>query len=543
MRPTSNPPNLILRRTCSHVVTVAALGWLGGLPALAQVPMPATTGAQASFAITDFEIGGESPLPQARMKSLLAPFITPQATLDTLQKATAALEAELKARGFALHRVSLPPQDLGGKVRLEVVKFVLGQVKVQGASRYSERNVRASVPELREGQAPNFQVLAIQTAIANENPGKQVQVSIGESEQADKIDATLLLRETSPESFSVSLANTGSESTGRDRLSLVAGHANLWGLDHQASVAYTTSLERLRDVRQLGLNYRIPLYQAGGLLALSHTRSDVVGSFGTFNSTGAGQTLGVNYSHYLAPQGPRRTFVSVGLEEKRFNISLINDVPAPGQLARSSRPITLGYTARTENEASQWGYNFELAANLPGASGNSLAAYQSEDARIRRVHWRVLRGGANYQAQSTSGWLLSARTQFQWSPDALISGEQFGIGGASSVRGSAERPISGDSGLFASLEASRPFMAPGLRAVGFLDAGWLNNREPGLNASKPGSDQLLSAGLGLRWAGAAYGISAEWARLISGSVLPSVAGAGIPQTGDQKFHINLSVRF
>jgi hemolysin activation/secretion protein len=523
------------------------LGALVGLTSSAgvhaQAPMPAVLGAQASFAITGFEVTGESPIPQSRLQQLLAPFISPQATLETLQKATAALEAEFKAKGFALHRVSLPPQELGGTVRLSVVKFVVGQVRVLGASRYSEANVRASVPELQEGQAPNFQVLSVQTAIANENPGKQVQVSIGESEQADKIDATLSLRETSPESFSISLANTGSESTGRDRLSLVAAHANLWGLDHQVSAAYTSSLERWKDVKQLGLNYRIPFYEVGGMLAMSHTRSDVVGNFGAFNSTGAGQTLGISYSHYFAPLGARRSYASVGLDEKRFEATLINGVPAPGQLKRSSRPLTLGYTARVENEASQWGYNLELATNLPGSGGNSLSAYQSEDPRISRVQWRALRGGANYQALSTAGWLLSARTQFQWSPDALISGEQFGIGGASSVRGTAERPIAGDSGLFATLEASRPVLFDGLRAVTFLDAGWLANREPGVNANKPASDQLLSAGLGLRWARGSYGISAEWARVITGSVLPSAAGSGIPQSGDQKLHINLSARF
>jgi hypothetical protein len=33
------------------------------------------------------------------------------ATIETLQKATAALEEALKERGFGLHRVVLPPQE------------------------------------------------------------------------------------------------------------------------------------------------------------------------------------------------------------------------------------------------------------------------------------------------------------------------------------------------------------------------------------------------------------------------------------------------
>jgi amidophosphoribosyltransferase len=90
--------------------------------------------------------------------------------------------------------------------------------------------------------------LAVQTAIANENPAKQVQVSLKESDEADKIDVRLLLKESDTLSLSLSLSNTGSDSTGNNRLSVVASHANVWGLDHQASLAYTTSPERIKEV-------------------------------------------------------------------------------------------------------------------------------------------------------------------------------------------------------------------------------------------------------------------------------------------------------
>lgn len=510
---------------------------------MAQQAMPEATGATARFPIKGFEVLGENPLSKEESLRVLAPFIGPDGTLVTLQKATAALEAELKARGFALLRVSLPPQDVGDKVTLQVVKFVIGKVTVEGQSRYGETNIRASLPELREGQAPNFRVLAIQTAIANESQGKQVQVALKESEEADKIDARLLVSESRPLHFSASLSNTGSESTGQDRLSLIASHANLFDLDHQFSVAYTTSLERVKDVKQLGLNYRIPLYRRGGVIGLAYTSSDVVGNFGTFNSTGAGQTLGVNYSHYLEPDGGRRSHVTLALDRKLFNASMVNDVPVPGQLERGSRPLTLGYTVRVESDTAVWGYNADLAVNLPGSTGNNLASYQSEDLRISNEHWKLIRGGANYLTSFASDWTWGIRGQFQYSADALISGEQFGLGGSSSVRGTGERAIAGDSGLFASLELSSPELAPGLRGMGFLDAGWLRNNNPDASANKPGLDRLVSVGLGMRFVWGSYAVTADWGRLIAGSVLPVTSGANIPQSGDQKLHINLSASF
>ncbi len=521
------------------LLTVLGGGVMG---AAAQGHTSPSLPANPAFVIRGFDITGDNPLPQDETTRILAPFLRTDATIDTLQRATTALEAALKGRGYGLHRVALPPQEVGAKVTLNVVKFVIGKVTVEGLSRLSEANIRASVPELVEGAAPNLQTLALQAALANENEGKKIQVSLKESEEADKIDVKIVVKEERPWSVSASLSNTGSDSTGKDRLTLVGGHSNLLGRDHQLTAAYTTSPERLRDVRQWGLNYRIPLYRQGAMLGLSATRSNVVGNFGAFTSTGAGQTLGINYSHYLAPVGGRRSYLTASLDDKRFDAGQIDGIEVPGQTARRSRPLSLGYSARSESDAAAWAYNTELAVNLSGGSGNDLLAYQTEDSRIGTVHWKALRGGGNYLRSAWSGWLWGVRGQFQYSPDALISGEQFGLGGAASVRGTGERPMAGDSGLQASAEMTSPELRTGLRVLGFLDAGWLANNNPNGNP-KPNTDRLASVGLGLRYASGPIGVTADWARIVRGSVLPFTAGSGLPQAGDQKVHFNFSARF
>lgn len=505
--------------------------------------MPAANGANSQFVISGFEVTGDNPLKPGDTARILLPFVGPDGTLVKLQKASAALDAELKLQGYAMHRVTLPAQEMGNKVTLSIVKFVIGKVTVEGNSRLSEKNIRASVPELQEGEAPNFQALTVQTTIANENAGKQIQASFRESDEADKINATLLVKEAAPWAFSSSLSNTGSAATGQDRFSIVGSHSNLFDLDHQFSGAYTTSLQRTNDVSQLGLSYRIPLYRLGGVLGISYTQSKVVGNFGTFSSTGAGQTYGINYSQYLPPNGGRRSYLSVGLDNKLFNVALINGIVVPGQLDRSTRPLTLGYNVRNESDKQIWGYNTDIAFNLRGGKGNDLLSYQSEDPRINTANWKAIRAGVNYFKSFSSGWLWSARGQLQYSGDALISGEQFGLGGAYSVRGTGERAISGDRGFLISTESTTFELLPGLRALAFIDAGWLRNRDSVLNPNKPPKDQLASAGLGLRYTTASFALSADWGRIVKGSVLPSPAGSGIPQTGDKKLHINLTLRF
>ncbi len=495
-----------------------------------------------NFVIKGFDITGDNPLPTGEVSRILAPYLRTDATLDTLQKATAALEAALKEKGFALHRVALPPQEVGQSVTLNIVKFVIGKVTVEGNTRLSEANIRESVPELAEGFAPNFKTLAVQTTIANESQGKRVQIALKESEEADKIDARIVVKEARPWNFAASLSNAGSSATGQDRFTLSGGHSNLWNLDHQLTAAYTTSLENRSAVRQLGLNYRAPLYQLGGVFGASYTRSDIAGDFGSFKSTGAGRTAGVSYSQYLPPDGGYRGSIEVSVDEKQFDVTEINGVPLPGQSVRKTLPLSLGYIARVESDTVVWGYNANVVLNLPAAGANDLLSYQSEDPRVATTRWRAVRAGANYATGVFGNWFWSLRGQLQYSPDALISGEQFGLGGATSVRGTAERPVAGDSGALVSTELTSPELMSGLRLIGFVDSGWLSNNQIS-GSGKPSRDGLSSVGLGLRFSAPNYNLAADYGRIVSGSSLSALANSSVPQSGDQKLHVSISARF
>ncbi len=511
-------------------------------PAPRATPPMARPAATPVFAIRGFRIEGENPIGDADAQRVLAPFVRPQATLETLQQATAALEAELRARGFGLHRVALPPQEVGDTVKLQIVKFVVGKVAIEGRQIYDEDNIRRTLPELREGESPNFRTLAIQTAIANENPNKQVQVGLRESEEPDRIDATIAVREQRPWTAAVSLSNAGSEATGRDRLTVSLGHTNLFNRDHQFVGAYTTSIERHEDVRQLGLAYKVPLYALGSVVGATYTRSDVVGNFGTFNSTGAGHTFGVNYTLYLPPKGGRRSYVTLGIDDKVFDTALIDGQPLVGQEDRRSRPITLGYTARTETDTAVWGYNVDFAWNTGSGRNNDLASYRSEDPRIDKVRWTALRGTASYTAPLATTWLWSARGQFQYSPDVLIAGEQFGIGGIGSVRGTdLERPVTGDKGVSATLEVTTPELEPGFRLLGFADAGYVRNNDPD-HVLNPASDRLASVGFGLRYNRGAWSLAVDYGTLVLGSRVPLSVNSGSPRKGDDRFYVTIAVR-
>jgi len=151
------------------------------------------------------------------------------------------------------------------------------------------------------------------------------------------------------------------------------------------------------------------------------------------------------------------------------------------------------------------GANLSLIHNLGlGGRYGSDANFEAVRAGAKRRYTSLrlnLFGGMALPQQ----WALQGRLNSQVSGDALVSGEQFGLGGANSVRGYEEREVLGDSGLSASVELYAPDMAKrfseslgSLRALAFVDGGKVRNQRGMPCRNVQVSCGLASVGLGLR---------------------------------------------
>lgn len=538
-------------RPVSAAALAAGFALSGAMQAQAQ-PAALVSPPPAVFAIKGFAILGDNPLSSGETSVLLAPYLRADATLDVLQQATAALEKALHDRGYSLYRVVLPPQTVSDTVTLNVVRFSLGKVEVQGNDEhFSDANIRRALPELQEGGSPNLRKLARETAVANENPSRKLVVGLKQAEDSERINATVRVSEKAPWTAGVSLSNAGTRETGRDRFTLSGSYNNLFDRDHVLGAAYTTSLEKASRVKQYGLSYRAPFHDWGGVAFASYTNSDVVGTFGldssasefgTFTSTAAGTATRLGYSQYLMPSGGYRSYVSLSFEDKLFRATEIVGLPVT-QSDRRSRPVTLGYTGRLESERQVMVYSVDVAFNVGGGRGNNIAAYRSESIDISTTHWKALRASASVVRAWPSNWQLLARVQAQYSPDALIAGESFGLGGVGSVRGVPDRALYGDSGYALTLEATTPELATGLRLLAFVDGGALSSHIVDRPARRS-RDRLASVGVGLRYAHpSGASLSADYGRVVTGSRADPAENPSVPVKGDDKLHVNLSILF
>ena len=476
------------------LLLATVVGGFSPAPVAAQTPV-------VRFAVERFEVEGDNPLSEARTREVLAPFIGEHAGVDGLLAAADALERAIEDAGVAFQRVVLPPQSLrDGVVVLQLAVFTVARVEVRGATYHSEENVRRSVPALAEGETPDTGAIARNLAVANRQSWKTLTLTFRESDvDAAGLDAVVEVEDRRPRTFWSGLDNTGSAATGPFRWSLGASVGNLFDRDHTFNASYTTSPGHADQVRQWALGYSAPVYALGGTLSGYYVRSDIDTGrvLGAFDVSGAGVFAGLLYTHELERQGRWSHRLSVGVDDRYFDTDVVFagvDVTP----AVRSRPVSLHYAAEYAGEG--WGLDLRLqyARNLERGGGNNDPAYARSRAGAEEA-WDLLRGTAAVSLSLPAQWTVRGVLEGQFAGEALIPGEQFGLGGGNSVRGFSEREVSGDNGIRGSAELWSPaVMQDSLRLVFFADAGRVRFESlPAPGAAR--DDALVSIGAGLRW--------------------------------------------
>lgn len=525
--------SLTALRLAPLVLALAAA--FGPLPSYAQQISSAPP--EASFTVTGFDVTGDNPIGADRTQEVLKPFLGPQTSITNLEAARRALAEAIRSAGSGLYRVVLPPQEVTGTVHLVVAKIPITAVTVTGEKYFSEGNIRASVPSLQAGQTPVMTSVERDLEQANDNPAKHTTVKFAEDPNSEGITAELHADDKNPWSFTVGANNTGTASQGGEmRILGYLQYANLFDKDQTVGIAYTTSPDQPDNVKQYGLYYKAPIYTWGGFFSASHSYSTTsTGALGSGQViTGAGEITGVAYTELLTPIGAYKSSVAIGLDDKLFKSPTLEGVGDIGGDVRD-RPISLAYVANYDGNWGAMGFNAEVDHNISSGSYNNDEAY-SANRFGASTNWSVLRLGYNVQAPIWRGFALAVRVLGQYSPDALIQGEEFGLGGATSVRGAPERVVIGDTGMTSNIEVYSPELPYNFRVLAFTDAGFVTRRDPVIG--QPERDQLQSVGVGLRWT---YHQTAQfaldWGYLTKGANYPSVP------TGSNRVSANLLYTF
>jgi len=220
---------------------------------------------------------------------------------------------------------------------------------------------------------------------------------------------------------------------------------------------------------------------------------------GVFNLavSGKGAVYGARYTQSLAKRGNYESKLQYGIDYKAFKNSVVLLDQELGNNV-TVHPISVSYMGSWTQPNSETGFQATVLRNIPGGSRGG----QEDFTRARvdaKDSYTILRLGGSYTRVLPADWQARAIVNGQLTSDALIPGEQFGAGGASSVRGFNEREISSDVGAGGNLELYTPNVCGGnwqCRALAFYDAAWIKRRHA--QAGELESTNIASAGLGLR---------------------------------------------
>jgi hemolysin activation/secretion protein len=493
-------------------ILAAAVTSLSATVALAQAA--AEPPADLRIAIRHWNVEGNSLLSTATVDGLLAPYLGASRGLDDIRAAQRDLEAAYHRAGYRTVSVTLPEQEIdSGTVRLRVIEGRIGRVAIAGNRNFDAANIRAGLPALREGTTPKVGDLDANIQLANENPAKRVDVALAAGSATGEVDAKVEVADHPPQRFGAAIDNTGTVDTGRTRVAVSYQHANLWNRDHVVSAQFMTSLEHADRIKVYSAGYRAPLYDWNSAIDVFAARSDVSGvstatTAGLLSFGARGSILGLRFNAYLPRVAELDQKLIVGIDRRAYdNACTLGAFGAAGCGAAAAnvtvRPLSIAWVGQLQRPGFQGGANIGYTRNLPGGANGRDVDFEAARAGATAAYdlWRA---GAQAGFALPGDLLLQALFNAQETRHALVPGEQFGLGGAGSVRGFNERAAANDNGYSASIELYTPelagaLMLPGsLRLLAFHDAGRVTR-----NQALPGEEahtSLASVGIGGRYA-------------------------------------------
>ncbi|WP_232077643.1 ShlB/FhaC/HecB family hemolysin secretion/activation protein [Variovorax sp. PBL-E5] len=502
---------------------------LAPLLALASAAAMAAT-PEVRFDIARFQVEGNTLLTPAQIDQRVAALAGPGRAYGDIQSAVEALQDAYREAGYTTVTVSLPEQELtGGVVRIQVTERVIASVTVTGNQHFDADNIRASVAPLQVGRAPVLRAISESIQLANDNPAKQIGVTLAEGAAPGTIDAKVAVTDYQPLRLTATLDNSGTPATGRWRAGVALQDANLFDRDQVGTLAYTTSPGKPNGVQMdlYSFGYRIPFYGIGDSLDFVYGKSNTNAPAasptlgGVLGFTGKGDVFGVRWNHFLGRDGESFAKLVLGLDHKNIDsrcsvggqqVSIDGPTPPIAScVPYQTTPLSLTYFGQRDGIDQSLSYSAGVSRNIP--SGKSFTnidgrtdrySYLTSGNRDTRDGFMAVNGAASFSKAFAGGWQARLAGVAQYSHSPLVSSEQFSLTGAALVRGFEERAVAADSGLVVNAELYTPELAglagiPGqLRLLAFVDAGHgNNNRTEGTVV--PRSVNVSSAGVGMRY--------------------------------------------
>lgn len=451
---------------------------LGQLHGLVVVDEAAEIVADGRPGVRGVDVADAGPFADAGLVSRLETLIGRPLDTELLPSLRATVGGYYADNRALLVRLVLPVQEVrDGVLQILLVRAKVGDVAIEGAKWFSEEQY-ARAFGLAAGD--ELDVAGANAALdrVNVNPFRSATVELSPGAELGVTDVTLRAQDRIPLSLTAGYSDTGTTSTGHDRLNAGLTWGNAFGRGDLLTYGYGTTPD-WHILRSHSLSY-VTTLPWGHRLTLSGNHADM-GSKLPFPFDQQGRSSGgsVRYEFALPGWGRLSHGVSVGADYKRSDSNLLfSNIPVFGSLTETVQSV-LGYNGFVPDA---WGHTRFGATVTYSPSGlathDNTADYGGQragaEARYTYVSLELAR-----TTRLPAGFSWNSSVLGQIATTNLLGGEQLALGGVSSLRGYEEGEVYADEGLLLRNELHLPAFTFGkerltgrLRPLVFWDYGY-----------------------------------------------------------------------
>lgn len=452
-----------------------------------------------TFFVKKFEIVGSTVFTPEELAEVLKPYTLRRLSFTEILAAQQAITRLYFNRGYLTSGTFLPPQKLeAGIVTIEVVEGSLEAINIKGLNRLNDGYVRSRLqiathaPLNKDKLLNALQLLQLDPLIES----LAAELTAGTRPGSSILE--LSLKEADPFDLTLAWDNYRAPSVGTDRRSVQLTHRNLIGLGDRFSIGYlnTDGSNSLND-----LDYTIPLNAHNGTFnfRLGYTDSEIIEEpFDRFDIASENTNYEFTYRQPILQKPTQDVALGITFSKNNSAITIGGEpeqvsrgAEADGETNISALRFFQEYTKRDANQVFALLSQFSLGIDAFGATINDDS---QPDGKF--LAWR---GQAQYLRLLNSNFTLLLRSDLQVANDALLSTEQFSLGGGLNVRGYRQDALLGDNGWFNSAEIRAtvlriPQAKISLQLTPFVDFGKVWNSDD----LELDTNTLVSTGIGLR---------------------------------------------
>jgi hemolysin activation/secretion protein len=470
-------------------------------PIMQQMPEGAET---ITFQLTSVVLEGVTAYKPKALEALYADKLGTTVSLADVYAIASALTTKYRNDGYILSQVIIPPQTIeSGIVRLQVVEGYIDQITVEGQDKESAVDfIRQYAGHIKTGQALNVRDLERYLLLINDLPGVEARSVLSPSESQTGASDLRIIVTRDPFDALLSADNFGTRYLGPVNLSAAASLNSFFGMNERITTQYVIAPNTGEgpDLSYLSLGYEQPVGSHGTVLELTGSRTNTQPEYDLrlFNIVGRSDFISVKATHPFIRSRSKNLTGSLALDWRDVISKNIID-------RREDRIRALRFGGRYEYLDTWLGvglnsFNLELSKGL-----DILNASNGRDANLSRSLGDPQFFKANLDIQrlqrvtSEINLLLQARGQL--ANDALLSSEEFGIGGQGIGRGYDASEIVGDEGAAGKLEVqwNEPKEIPYIekyQLFAFYEGGSVWNKDATTSNLK--RDTITSTGVGVR---------------------------------------------